>query len=177
MCPTKQPLLWRKCLSRLVKVKKMPHGCCVQDPSSPYLLSAWKISFFSQRNQYSGTERKPLGRFALHSSACGLGAGEEGRARTDAGEQCAASHEFPYDSLGAPCLTRITQYKVKAAARIKVAERNSFPFPCHFAVMYHYGLSLFRRTVVPFGPIYPAPETDDAIRVGAWNIEDLARSL
>lgn len=106
----------------------MPHGCCVQDPSSPYLLSAWKISFFSQRNQYSGTERKPLGRFALHSSACGLGAGEEGRARTDAGEQCAASHEFPYDSLGAPCLTRITQYKVKAAAKDKSGREKQFSF-------------------------------------------------
>lgn len=123
MCPTKQPLLWRKSLSRLVKVKKTPHGCCVRDPSSPYLPSAWKIWYFCQRNQYSRTKRKPLGRFALHPSACGLGAEEEGRAGTDARELPTNFLLIPWELyvyLGS-CNTT-----PKLRLRIKVAETKQF---------------------------------------------------
>lgn len=120
-------------------MKKMPELPGEGEENAPWLLRGGpflplftkrmeNFFFFFQRNQYSGTKWKPLGRFALHSSACGLGAGEEGRAGTDAGERCAASHEFPYDSLGAPCLTRITQYKVKAAAKDKSGREKQFSF-------------------------------------------------
>lgn len=139
-----------------MKVKKTPHGCCTQDPSSPYLPSAWKIWFFCQRNQYSGTKRKPLSRFALHPSACGLGTGEEGRAGTNTGKRCAASREFPLNFPGAPCLTRIMRYKAKAVAKEKISSDKSFPFPCHFAAVYCHGVVLILEDSSPFWSSLPS---------------------
>lgn len=64
----------------------------------------------------------------LHPSACGLGARDEGRAGTDTGKRCAASHEFPFDSLGATCLTGITRYDAKAVAKDKSGRDKEFSF-------------------------------------------------
>lgn len=108
--------------------KKMPHSCRVRDTSSSYLPNAWKIWGVCQRNQYSRTKQKPLSRFALHLSACGLGAREEGRAGADTEEWCAASHKFPSGSLRAPCLTRIMQHKAQAEAKDKTGTDKQFSF-------------------------------------------------
>lgn len=91
--------------------------------------------FFWQRNQYSETKRKPLGRLALHPSTCGLGARDEG-----SGDRCRkAVCSFQWILFNSPqvlCLTGITPYKAKAAANDKSSSDKQFPFPCHFTDMH-----------------------------------------
>jgi len=129
-------------------MKKMPEPPGEGEENAPRLLRAGaflplfmkrtenQILFFCQRNQYSGAKWKFLGRFALHPSACALGAGEEGRVGTDVGQRCAASHEFPSDFPGAPCPTGIARYKAKAVAKDKSGrdKQSSFRLPLHSRV-------------------------------------------